>query len=78
MTYLLLYHYHFSSYIVRFSNICSFLNKHNRIGIVLLKIFMFLMENVVRDVQTELQQLINQGNSLIRKEETESADKVSE
>ena len=39
---------------------------------------MFLMENVVRDVQTELQQLINQGNSLIRKEETESADKVSE
>ena len=39
---------------------------------------MFLMENVVRDVQTELQQLINQGNSLIRKEENESADKVSE
>ena len=39
---------------------------------------MFLMENIVRDVQTELQQLINQGNSLIRKEETESADKVSE
>ena len=39
---------------------------------------MFLMENVVRNVQTELQQLINQGSGLIRREENESADKVSE